>query len=67
MTRLPSGTHIGRQPAFKIHHMAKQEYIEKNRAWLQAKASEAGVHALDKGVLYKVIRPGITENEKYTL
>lgn len=58
MTRLPSGTTIGRQPAFNFHHMAKQEYIEKNRAWLQAKASEAGVHALDKGVLYKVIRPG---------
>lgn len=38
--------------------MAKQEYIEKNRAWLADKAKEAGVSALDKGVLYKVIRCG---------
>lgn len=44
--------------------MAKQEYIEKNRAWLQAKASEAGVRALDKGVLYKTIRPGRADGAK---
>ncbi len=38
--------------------MAKQEYIEKNRQWLAEKANEPGVNALDKGVLYKVIRKG---------
>ncbi len=38
--------------------MAKQEYIEKNKAWLADKAKEPGVIALDKGVLYKVIRSG---------
>ena len=34
--------------------MAKQDYIIKNREWLVAKASEPGVKALDKGILYKV-------------
>lgn len=38
--------------------MAKQEYIEKNRQWLQEKSKEPGVSQLDKGVLYKVIRKG---------
>lgn len=38
--------------------MAKQEYIEKNRQWLQEKATEAGVKPLDKGVYYKVIKSG---------
>lgn len=38
--------------------MAKQEYIEKNRAWLQEKAEEGGVKAIDKGILYKVIKKG---------
>ncbi len=38
--------------------MAKQEYIQKNREWLQQKASEPGVLALDKGILYKVIKSG---------
>lgn len=38
--------------------MAKQEYIEKNRAWLAAKAQEPGVKALDKGIYYKVIKKG---------
>ena len=38
--------------------MAKQEYIEKNRRWLQEKATESGVRALDKGIYYKVIRSG---------
>lgn len=38
--------------------MAKPEYIEKNRAWLKAKATEAGVKSLDKGILYKVIKSG---------
>ena len=39
--------------------MANQDYILKNRQWLQAKAGEPGVKALDKGVLYKVLRDGM--------
>ena len=38
--------------------MAKQEYIEKNRAWLAEKASEPGIRALDKGICYKEIKKG---------
>ncbi len=38
--------------------MAKQEYVEKNRRWLQEKATESGVKALDKGIYYKVLRSG---------
>lgn len=38
--------------------MAKQEYIQKNRDWLQQKAGEPGVMALEKGILYKVLKKG---------
>ncbi len=38
--------------------MAKQEYIQKNREWLQAKAQEPGVKALDGGIFYKVLKSG---------
>lgn len=38
--------------------MSKQEYIDKNREWLRAKAAEAGVRPLDKGVYYRVIKSG---------
>lgn len=38
--------------------MAKQEYIERNRAWLEDKAKEAGVKALDGGIYYKVLKSG---------
>lgn len=38
--------------------MAKQEYIEKNKAWLAAKAQEPGVNALDGGIYYKVLKSG---------
>lgn len=38
--------------------MAKQDYIQKNREWLEAKAQEPGVQLLDKGVMYKVIKSG---------
>lgn len=38
--------------------MAKQEYIDKNREWLSAKAEEQDVHHIDKGVCYKVIKKG---------
>ena len=38
--------------------MAKQEYIEKNRAWLAGKAKEPGVKLLDKGIYYQIIKSG---------
>lgn len=38
--------------------MAKQEYVQKNREWLAAKAAEPGVKPLDKGIYYKVIKSG---------
>lgn len=38
--------------------MAKQEYIDKNRVWLAAKAKEPGVKPLDKGIYYKEIKKG---------
>lgn len=38
--------------------MAKQEYVLKNREWLQAKSQEPGVMLLDKGILYKVLSKG---------
>lgn len=38
--------------------MANQDYILKNKAWLQAKAAEEGVRSLDRGICYKVIKSG---------
>lgn len=38
--------------------MAKQEYIQKNKEWLAAKAAEEGVQSLPKGIYYKVITSG---------
>lgn len=38
--------------------MANQDYIRKNREWLEAKAAEPGVRLLDKGVYYKVLKKG---------
>ena len=38
--------------------MAKQKYIEKNKAWLAAKVQEPGVKALDGGIYYKVLKSG---------
>ncbi|MCM1355271.1 MAG: FKBP-type peptidyl-prolyl cis-trans isomerase [Staphylococcus sp.] len=38
--------------------MAKQEYIEKNRAWLEEKSKEPGVKPLEGGLYYKVIKSG---------
>ena len=38
--------------------MAKQEYIDKNRQWLAAKAKEEGVYSIDKDVYYRVIKQG---------
>ena len=38
--------------------MSKQEYIAANRQWLQQKAQEDGVQALDKGIYYRAIKKG---------
>lgn len=38
--------------------MGKQEYIEKNRAWLEEKAREAGVEHIAKGICRRVLRSG---------
>lgn len=38
--------------------MAKQEYVERNRAWLVEKGKEPGVKALDGGIYYKVLKSG---------
>lgn len=38
--------------------MAKQDYVARNREWLQQKAQEPGVKPLDRGIYYKVIRSG---------
>jgi FKBP-type peptidyl-prolyl cis-trans isomerase len=38
--------------------MAKREYIEANRKWLEEKAKEEGVQALPKGIYYKVLNAG---------
>lgn len=38
--------------------MAKQEYIDKNRKWLEEKAGEPGIKPLDKGIYYKVLKNG---------
>ncbi len=38
--------------------MAKQDYILKNRQWLQEKASQPGVLPLDKGIYYKSLKRG---------
>lgn len=38
--------------------MAKQEYIEKNKAWLAAKAKQPGVKTLGGGIFYKVLKSG---------
>lgn len=41
--------------------MAKQDYILANREFLQKIASEPGVHLIDKGVCYKVLKNGKTD------
>ncbi len=38
--------------------MAKQDYVIKNRQWLEEIASAPGVKPLDKGIYYKVIKSG---------
>lgn len=38
--------------------MNKREYIQANKAWLEAKSKEDGVMALPKGIYYKVLSEG---------
>ena len=47
--------------------MAKQEYIQANKQWLEEKAKEAGVKALPKGVYYKLLNEGIPSSAKPTV
>ena len=38
--------------------MAKREYVEANKRWLEEKAQEEGVKALPRGIYYKVLKQG---------
>lgn len=46
--------------------MSKREYIQANKDWLTAKASEEGVKALPKGIYYKVISDGNNDGKHPT-
>ena len=47
--------------------MAKREYIQSNKDWLEAKAKEEGVKALPKGIYYKVLSEGNQDSPKPTV
>ena len=47
--------------------MAKREYIEANKDWLEAKAKEEGVKALPKGIYYKVLSEGRSSSARLLL
>ena len=44
--------------------MAKREYIQANKDWLEAKAQEEDVKALSKGIYYKVLAEGNVQSAK---
>lgn len=46
--------------------MAKREYIQTNKKWLEDKAKEEGVKALPKGIYYKVISEGNNDGKHPT-
>lgn len=46
--------------------MAKREYIQTNKQWLEDKAKEEGVKALPKGIYYKVISEGNNDGKHPT-
>ena len=46
--------------------MAKREYIQTNKQWLEDKAKEEGVIALPKGIYYKVISEGNNDGKHPT-
>lgn len=41
--------------------MAKREYVESNKRWLEEKSKEEGVLPLPKGIYYKVLSSGVTD------
>ena len=47
--------------------MAKREYIQANKDWLEAKAKEEGIKALPKGIYYKVLSEGNQDSAKPTV
>ena len=47
--------------------MAKREYIQANKDWLEEKAKEDGVKALPKGIYYKVLNEGDQASTKPTV
>lgn len=47
--------------------MSKQDYIQANKEWLEAKSKEEGVKALPKGIFYKVISEGKKDGKHPTL
>ena len=47
--------------------MAKREYIQANKDWLEAKAKEEGIKALPKGIFYKVLSEGNQDSAKPTV
>ena len=49
------------------YNMAKREYIQANKDWLEAKAKEDGVKALPKGIFYKVLSEGNQDSAKPTV
>lgn len=44
--------------------MAGNEYIQKNRKWLEDKSREPGVLALDRNIYYKVLKSGKPDSQK---
>lgn len=46
--------------------MAKREYIQTNKQWLENKAKEEGVKALPKGIYYKIISEGNNDGKHPT-
>ena len=47
--------------------MAKREYIQSNKDWLEAKAKEDGVMALSKGIYYKILSEGNMDSAQPTV
>jgi len=46
--------------------MAKREYIEANKKWLEEKAKEEGVMALPKGLYFKIMSEGNKQSAQPT-
>lgn len=47
--------------------MAKREYIQVNKDWLEAKTKEDGIKALPKGIYYKVLSEGNAQSANPTV